>query len=216
MDRFSAACRDIGLTISLRSMNIIGQYRGNTRHHNRRLRTRCCLPVHIPRLRQQWHPLNGYRDIILCKRIGKVASPLSRLTTRVRANPEMSVKKTDGSLQCLCYQHTAVCQQDIDYVHMPRRREYSTATPGLNYLMISTRRILGISWQDKESNADALSCASRPSMYHVSRQRRRQWLGYVHLWRMVASKKTSSTVICTGYEHGLPHLRHKNVCMIYA
>jgi len=44
----------------------------------------------------------------------------------------------------------------------------------------SIRRILGISWQDKIPNTEALSRAHLPSMYTLLRQRRLRWLGHVH------------------------------------
>ena len=47
-DRFSQACNDFGLTIRLLKINIVGQDTGTTCHHDRLLRTRRCLPVHIP------------------------------------------------------------------------------------------------------------------------------------------------------------------------
>ena len=40
----------------------------------------------------------------------------------------------------------------------------------------SIRRILGISWQDKVTNADVLSRAGLPSMYTL---RKLRWLGHV-------------------------------------
>ena len=43
-------------------------------------------------------------------------------------------------------------------------------------------RILGISWQDKLSNADALSRAALPSMYTLLRQRRLRCLGSCPLY----------------------------------
>ena len=44
----------------------------------------------------------------------------------------------------------------------------------------SIRRILGISWQDRVSNAEVMSRANLPSMFTLLRQRRLRWLGHVY------------------------------------
>ena len=44
----------------------------------------------------------------------------------------------------------------------------------------SLRRIFGISWQDKVTNAEVLSRAGLPSVFTLLRQRRLRWLGHVH------------------------------------
>ena len=46
--------------------------------------------------------------------------------------------------------------------------------------MRSIRRILGISWLDKVTNADFLSRAGLPSTSTLLRQRILRWLGHVH------------------------------------
>ena len=55
------------------------------------------------------------------------------------------------------------------------------------------RRILGISWQDKVTNADVLSHAGLPSMYTMlSNADCDGWVSNV--WRKVSFQKTSSTL----------------------
>ena len=44
----------------------------------------------------------------------------------------------------------------------------------------SIRRILGISWQDRVSNAEILSRANLSSMFILLRQHRLSWLGHVY------------------------------------
>ncbi|XP_047498532.1 uncharacterized protein LOC125045370 [Penaeus chinensis] len=46
--------------------------------------------------------------------------------------------------------------------------------------MRSIHHILGISWQDKVSNSEVLSCTGLPSMFTLLRQRRLRWLGHFH------------------------------------
>ena len=83
-------------------------------------------------------------------------SPVSRLECR------QACEDKDGSLQCLCYQHIAVWQRDV---YAGQERSLNT------FHLRSIRRILGISWQDKVTNADVLSRAGPPTMYTLLRQR---------------------------------------------
>ncbi len=79
--------------------------------------------------------------------------------------------------------------------------------------MISIRRILGISWQDKVTNGDVLSRAGLPSMYTLLRQRRLRWLGHVR--RMEDGRIPKDILygeLAMGRRNtGRPHLRYKDV-----
>ena len=79
----------------------------------------------------------------------------------------------------------------------------------------SIRRILGISWQDKVTNADVLSRPGLPSMYILLRQRRLRWLGHIRRMEddripkdilygeLALGRRTTSRL----------HLRYKDVCV---
>ena len=79
----------------------------------------------------------------------------------------------------------------------------------------SIRRILGISWPDKVTNADVLFRAGLPSMYTLLRQHRLRWLGhvrrmddgripkYILYGELALGRRTTSH----------PHLRYKYVCV---
>lgn len=76
------------------------------------------------------------------------------------------------------------------------------------------RRILGIVWQDRVTNRDALAQAELPSMFALLTQRRLRWLGHV-------SRRQDSRIpkdilygkLATGSRPaGRPVLRHKDVC----
>ena len=79
----------------------------------------------------------------------------------------------------------------------------------------SIRRILGISWQDKVTNADVLSRASLPTMYSLFRQCRLRWLGHVH--RMEDGRIPKNILygeLALGRRTtGRPHLRYNDVCV---
>ena len=71
--------------------------------------------------------------------------------------PQDVCEDKDDGLQCLCYQHIAVWQRDMDYAGQERRLN--------TFHLRSIRRILGISWQDKVTNVDVLSRASLLSVH---------------------------------------------------
>ena len=79
----------------------------------------------------------------------------------------------------------------------------------------SIRRILGICWQDKVTNADVLSRAGLPTMYTLLRQRRLRWLGHV---RRMEDGRISKDILNGELDlgrrtTGRPHLRYKDVCV---
>lgn len=108
MGRFSQACKDFGLTMSLKKTNVVGQ------------------DVDIPpvitidncklELVNQFTYLGSTisddlsLDAEIKKRMGKAATTLGRLTTRVRENPKLITltSNQDGSVQRLHSQHPPV------------------------------------------------------------------------------------------------------------
>ena len=79
----------------------------------------------------------------------------------------------------------------------------------------SIRRILGIAWLDKVTNADVLSRAGLPIMYTLRRQRRLRWLGHVRrmddgrIPKYILYGELALGRRTTGH----PHLRYKDVCV---
>ena len=134
MDRFSQACKDIGLTINPKKTNVLAQntqappiitidYELDAVHHftylDSTITNNLSLATEID------------------KKIGKAASMLARLTTRVWINPKLTVK----------------------YTYAKQERRLNT------FHLRSIRRILSISWKDRVSNAEVLAPAALPSMY---------------------------------------------------
>ena len=72
----------------------------------------------------------------------------------------------------------------------------------------SIRRILGISWQDKVTIADALSRAGLPTMYTLLRQRRLRWLDDGRIPKDILYGELALGRRTTGR----PHLRYIDVC----
>ena len=110
MNCFSQACKDFGLTISLKKTNVLGQdteappvitiddYEVDA----------VCQFTYLSSTITDNLSLNAEID----KRIGKAASTHDSSVVK----PQAVCEYKDGSLQCLCYQHIAVWQRDMDYV----------------------------------------------------------------------------------------------------
>ena len=118
--------------------------------------------------------------------------------------PQAVCEDKDGGRQCLCYQHIAVWQRDMDCI----------CRAGEKFHLRSICRILGISWQDKVTNADVLSRAGLPAMYTLLRQRRLRWLGHV---RRMEDGRIPKDILYGELALGRrttcrPQLRYKDVC----
>ena len=156
-DCFSQACKDFGLTISLKNTNVLGQdteappvitiddyeldavckftYLGSTITDNLSL------------------------DAEIDKRIGKAASSLARRTARVWTSPKLSVK-TNMAVYIACVISTLLYGSETLTTYAGHESRFNT------FHLRSIRRIL-----DKLTNADVLSRAGLPGMYTLLRQR---------------------------------------------
>ena len=207
MDRFSQACKDFGLTISLKKTNVLGQdtmelaaiaiddyeldvvkqfiYLGSTITDN------LCLDTEIE------------------KRIEKAVSTLARLTSRVWTNPKLTVK-TKMSVYNACVFSTLMYGSDTWTTYARQEKRLNI------FHLRSIRRILGISWQDRVSNTEVLSRANLPSMFTLLRQRRLSWLG--HVFRVEYGRIPKDILygdLASGKRtKGRPQLRYKDICRI--
>ena len=91
-------------------------------------------------------------DAEIDKRIGKAASTLARLTARVWTSPKLSVK-TKMAVYNACVISTLLYGSETWTTYAGQERRLNS------FHLRSIRRILGISWQDKVTNADVLSRA---------------------------------------------------------
>ena len=122
MDCFSQACKDFGLTISLKKTNVIGQ---DTEPppvitiDNYELDAVCQFTYLGSTITDilSW-------DAEIDKRIGKAASTLARLTARVWTSLKLSVKTKMASTMPVLSAHC--CMAARHGLHMPGRREGST------------------------------------------------------------------------------------------
>lgn len=146
-------------------------------------------------------------DTEINKRIGKAATTLARLTTRVWTNAKLTVK-TKMVVYNACVISTVLYGSETWTTYTRQERRLNT------FHLRSIRRILGISWQDRVTNAEVLSRAGLFSMYTLLRQRRLRWLGHVH--RMEDGRIPKDILygeLASGRRNiGRPQLRYKDVC----
>ena len=171
MDRFSQACKDFGLTISLKKTNVMWQD-----------------TMELPAITIDNYELdvveqftylgssitdNLSLDTEIDKRIGKAATTLAHLTSRVWINSKLTVK-TKMVVYNACVVSTLVYGSETWTTYARQEKRLSS------FHLRSIRCILDISWQDRVSNTEVLSRANLPSMFTLLRQRMLRWLGHVY------------------------------------
>ena len=110
-------------------------------------------------------------DVKLSKRIGKASTTLSKLTKRVWENKRLTIPN-----KIIVYK---ACVISTLLYGSESWTTYSTQERKLQVRCL--RRILGITWQDREvRNNDILSRAGISSIFTPLRQRRLRRLGHVH------------------------------------
>ena len=170
MDRFSEACNDFSLTISLKKTEVLAQ--GTEAEPN----------ITIDNYRLENVDQFTYLGSTICsnlsldseinKRIGKAATTLARLTTRVWENPKLTTQ-TKMAVYNACIISTLLYGSETWTTYARQEKRLNS------FHMRCLRRILGISWQDKIPNTEVLAKAGLPSMFTLLRQRRLCWLGHV-------------------------------------
>ena len=170
MDCFSQACKDFGLIISLKKTNVLGQdipappvitiddYELKVIHQFMYLGSTITDNLSL--------------DPEIDKRIGKAATTLTHLTSRVWTNPKLTMKMKMAVYNA-CILSTLLYGSETwtTYTHQEKRLN--------TFHLRSLQCILGISWQDKVTNTDVLSHAGLPTMYTLLRQCWLCWLGHV-------------------------------------
>ena len=170
MDRFSQACKDFGLTMSLKKTEVLAQDTDN--------QPKISVDNYELKAVNQFTYLgstissNISLDAEIDKRIGKAATTLARLTSRVWKNPKLTIK-TKVAVYNACVVSTLLYGSETWTTYARQERRLNS------FHMRCLRRILGISWEDKVPNTEVLSRANLPTMYTLLRQRRLRWLGHV-------------------------------------
>jgi hypothetical protein len=203
--RLAHACRDFGLTISLKKTNVM-----------------CQDVSEVPNISIEDYSLEVVQDFTylgstisndlsleaeINKRIGKAASSMSRLSTRVWENTKLTTN-TKIAVYNACVLSTLLYGSEtwVTYARQERRLN--------SFHLRCLRRILSINWQDKVSNKDVLESAKSQSMFAMLSKRRLRWLGHVRRMEdgrlpkdMLYGQLTSGTRAV-----GRPLLRFKDIC----
>ena len=206
MGCFSQACKDFGLTVSLKKTNVMGQ---DTEAppvitiHNYELDS-------VSQFTYLGSTITGNLslDAEIDKRIGRAVSTLARLTARMWTSPKLSVK-TNMAVYNACVTSTLLYGSETWTTYAGQERRLNT------FHLRTIPCILGISGQDKVTNTDVLSRAVLPSMHTLLRQRRLRWLG--HIRRMEDGRIPKGILYCElalgRRTTGHPHLHYKDVCI---
>ena len=205
MDRFSQACKDFGLTMSLKKTEVLAQDTDN--------QPKISVDDYELKAVNQFTYLgstissNISLDAEIDKRIGKAATTLARLTSRVWENPKLTIK-TKIAVYNACVVSTLMYGSETWTTYARQERRLNS------FHMRCLRRILGISWEDKVPNTEVLSRANLPSMFTLLRQRRLRWLGHVR--RMddgrIPKDLLYGELAAGKRKTGRPHLRFRDVC----
>lgn len=205
IDRFASACKEFGLTISIKKTKIMGQDVSNI--------PSISIDEHTLEVIEEFTylgstiPSNLSLDAEINKRIGKASTAMSRLAKRVWENNALT-RKT----KILVYR--AVVLSTLLY-GSETWTTYSTQERRLNaFHMRCLRRILGVKWQDLTPNHVVLEEAGIQSVYALLTQRRLRWLGHIN--RMDDGRIPKDVLysqLATGTRPtGRPILRFKDVC----
>ena len=205
VDRFYQACKDFGLTISLKKTDVLSQdvdtppaiyiddYQLEVVHQFTYLGSTISDNLSL--------------DSEISKRIGKAATTLGRLTTRVWENPKLTIPSKMAVYKA-CIISSLLYGSETWTTYSKQERKLNS------FHMRCLRRILGIHWSDKVPNAQVLERAGLTTMFTLLRKRRLGWLGHVlrmedgripkdiHYGELASSKRTV----------GRPQLRYKDVC----
>ena len=205
MDRLSSACKEFGLTISIKKTNVMGQD--------------VEAPLSISIDNQTLECVNTFTylgstissDLQLEKelntRLARAATVMAKLSQRVWTNNHLSVR-TKLQVYQACVISTLLYGSEAWTTYTRHEKQLNS------FHLRCLRRILGISWQDKIPNTEVLERAQSTSMFSMLSQRRLRWLGHVH--RMDSSRLPRAVLygeLSTGSRPlGRPRLRFKDVC----
>ena len=205
MDRFSHACKEFGLTISIKKTNVMGQ--------NVPSPPAISIDNEVLEVTDHFTYLgstitsNLSLDAELDKRIAKAAAVMAQLSKRVWTNKQLTLNtKLKVYQACVLSSLLYGSESWTTYARQESRLE--------SFHIRCLRRILGIKWQDRVTNTAVLEKADSLSIHLMLSQRRLRWLGLVH--RMEDGRIPKEILygeLASGQRpSGRPVLRYKGVC----
>ena len=202
---FAHACREFGLTISLKKTNVIARDASQ-----------------VPSIKINDYTLevvedftylgsnisnNLSLDTVINRCIGKAACTMAKLTKRVWEN-KMLTENTKMRIYQACVLGTLLYGSESWTTYMCQECRLNT------FHMRCLKRILSITWQEHIPYSDILDHARIRSMYSLLSQRRLHWLGQV--WRMEDGRLPKDILygqLTSGARPvGRPALRFKGAC----
>ena len=205
LDRFSKACKDFGLTISIKKTEVMSQ--------------NVSIP---PVIKIDDKPLvvteqftylgstisnNLSLDHEIDKRIAKSSGTMSKLNNKVWQNKHLTVK-TKMKVYQACIISTLLYGSESWTTYSKQENRLEA------FHMRCLRRILGVTWEDRITNTAVLNQANMTSIHSLLCQRRLRWLGHVH--RMEDGRIPKDILygeLASGHRPvGRPVLRFKDVC----
>jgi hypothetical protein len=202
---FTDACRDFGLTISLKKTNIMGQDVSSI--PNISIADYTLEVVDNFTYLGSTISSNLSLDAELNTRIGKAAAAMARLAKRAWDN-SMLTNHTKMRVYQACVLSTLLYGSEAWTLYSRQERRLNS------FHLRCLRKILGITWQDHVPNKDVLAQAGITSMFALLSQKRLRWLG--HVSRMQDGRIPKDLLyseLATGSRPtGRPVLRYKDVC----
>ena len=205
VNRLSNACKDFGLTISIKKTNIMSQGTNSAPYitiNNTQLEVVDSFKylgatiTSTPTLEKE---LSG--------RIGKAIGVMNKLESRVWRNGLLS-NNTKMSVYRACVISTLLYGSESWNTNSIQENKLNS------FHLRCMRRILDIKWQERITTNEVIHQAGIPSMHALLMQRRLRWLGHVR--RMEEGRIPKDMLygeLCQGSRRrGRPLLRYKDAC----
>ena len=202
---FSHACKEFGLTVSLKKTNVMAQ--GTETPPN------IVIDGHTLEVVENYTYLGSIIsssqsiDLEINSRIARAATVMAQLKQRVWDNSSLT-ERTRLRVYHACVLSTLLygCESWTTYARHEKKLN--------SFHMRCLRRILQIKWQDRVSNTEVLERANMSSLHAVLSEKRLRWLG--HVKRMNAGRIPKDLLygeLVEGHRKiGRPKLRFKDLC----
>lgn len=205
IDRFSNACKEFALTISIKKTEVMTQDVADP--------IPICIDgsalAMVDKFRYLGSTLtnNNCLDAEISARIGKAATVMSKLTKRVWENKNLTTN-TKLRVYRACVLSTLLYGSETWTTYARQETKLNT------YHMRCLRRILSITWADKITNTEVLNRAKSTTIFAMLSERRLRWLGHV---RRMDKGRIPKDLLYGQLEQGTrptgrPQLRYRDVC----
>ncbi len=198
VSRFSYACKEFGLTISLEKNNIMAQEKGSP--------PTVAIDGYNLKVVENFTYLGSTIssslsiDVEINSKIAKAVAVMARLNQRVWSNNNLTVK-TKLCVYKACVLSTLLYSSETWTTHVRHEKKLNS------FHLRCLRRILCIQWQDKVPNTEVLECTGMS-------EKRLRWLGHVR--RMGPGRIPRELLYGELAEGsrliGRPRLRYKDIC----